>query len=76
MTLIKLLLSFLLILAAGCATTTRLPENCEIRHKGVCYTGQRAACKAARCPPERCLILDSYPGQVECSQTAKPSPPR
>lgn len=37
-----------------------------MRVAGQCYATQAEACAAADCPAERCLLLDSYPAQVQC----------
>lgn len=59
-----LLLSVVLMSCSG----TSLPEDCEIRHDGVCYRDKASACAAADCPKEHCTILRSYPGKVSCGQ--------
>ncbi|MBL4636107.1 MAG: hypothetical protein JKY56_19765 [Kofleriaceae bacterium] len=43
-----------------------MPQNCEVMVAGLCYIAMDAACAAAQCPMEHCLILESYPGQVSC----------
>ena len=54
----------------SCAEGGRLwdgkPENCSYEHGGCCYDSPRAACAAAGCPEDRCLILESYPAQIRC----------
>ncbi len=62
-----------LLAACGGGTASTVPEDCEIRVDGECYSSEAEACDAAGCPPERCLILESYPGQVDC-QDAPPPP--
>ena len=51
--------------AAACSSGSRLPEDCPIRHQGICYQDTSSACAAAGCPDD-CTILRSYPGQVAC----------
>lgn len=41
-------------------------EGCEIRVGACCYSEQRHACAAAGCPPDHCIVLESYPGQIAC----------
>ncbi|MBN8612756.1 MAG: hypothetical protein J0L92_19330 [Deltaproteobacteria bacterium] len=41
------------------------PEGCEIVVGQCCYRVSTDACAAAGCTG-RCLILESYPGQVQC----------
>ena len=41
-------------------------EDCEVLHEGLCYRSETDACNAAGCPAKLCMILESYPGQVEC----------
>jgi putative intracellular protease/amidase len=65
----KYLLTFIALFIVGCASTSSLPDNCEIRVDGQCYMTQEAACAAAGCP-DHCLILETYPGQVECQVDA------
>lgn len=45
-----------------------IPENCEIRVDGVCFMETAPACKAANCPMDRCMVLESYPGQIQCME--------
>ncbi|MCA9638578.1 MAG: hypothetical protein KC420_21260 [Myxococcales bacterium] len=42
------------------------PEDCEFRVKGECYKDKDAACKAAGCEPDKCVVLESFPAQIEC----------
>lgn len=49
-----------------------MPVNCEIMVDGLCYMATDAACAAANCPAEQCLVLESYPGQISCD-TNEPS---
>jgi len=70
----KYLFTFIALFIVGCASTSSVPENCEIRVDGQCYLSQEAACAAAGCPDD-CIILQTYPGQVECGQpTTVPDP--
>jgi hypothetical protein len=55
-----------LAVACGGATSGGIPEDCEVRVDGQCYATETEACAAANCPAERCIILESYPGQVDC----------
>ena len=43
--------------------------RCEVRVGDCCYAEQRAACAAAGCP-DSCLLLESYPAQVQCEEAA------
>jgi hypothetical protein len=53
-----------------CAEGGRLwdgkPVDCSYEHGGCCYGSAPAACAAAGCPAERCLVLESYPAQISC----------
>ncbi|MBW2461141.1 MAG: hypothetical protein JRH11_05810 [Deltaproteobacteria bacterium] len=62
------------IAACGGQSAGGMPEDCEVRYDGQCYMTSAAACAAASCPIERCLILESYPGQVECQAEAAADP--
>jgi hypothetical protein len=42
------------------------PENCDFEVKDKCYTDQAEACAAAGCEPDKCVVLESYPAQIEC----------
>jgi len=61
-------LAFALLLMLGCAGASSggIPDGCEVRFEGQCYASATEACAAAECPAPRCLILESYPGQVQC----------
>ncbi len=65
---LALLSLFTLPLTIGCGS--QIAENCEVRYEDVCYPSGTEACAAANCPAERCIILESYPGQVECQAEA------
>lgn len=56
----------LAIAACGGPSAGGIPDDCEVRYDGQCYMTSAEACAAASCPSERCLILETYPGQVEC----------
>jgi len=66
---------FFALFAAACggASAGGVPENCEVRVDGVCYASDSEGCEAASCPAERCTILESYPGQVQCEEAVEPS---
>jgi hypothetical protein len=53
----------------GCGST-QVPEDCEIRVGDRCFSDQAAACEAAGCEPGQCVVLESYPGQIECTEPA------
>ncbi|MEZ4381909.1 MAG: hypothetical protein R3A79_11230 [Nannocystaceae bacterium] len=42
------------------------PENCDFTVKDKCYTDQAEACAAAGCEPDKCMVLESYPAQIQC----------
>ncbi|MCA9686654.1 MAG: hypothetical protein KC457_31100 [Myxococcales bacterium] len=42
------------------------PENCDFEVDGTCYMDQDAACKAAGCEPDKCMVMESYPAQIKC----------
>ena len=42
-----------------------MEDGCEVLHEGCCYRDSSDACRAAGCGDE-CVILESYPGQVQC----------
>lgn len=67
----RVFLSYLALTAllVGCSTNSKLPENCEIRVDGQCFQEAAPACAAAGCPDD-CIILESYPGQVQCGDKA------
>ncbi len=69
----KYLFTFIALFIVGCASTSSLPENCEIRVDGQCYMTQEAACTAAGCP-DHCTLLETYPSQVQCNQDAATMP--
>lgn len=60
------LLLFLTSCAGGQRTQGGPPANCEARVGDTCYATNAEACAAIDCPTDRCLILDSYPAQVQC----------
>lgn len=60
----------LVTLGCGGGSASGIPESCEIRVDGQCYMSTAEACDAAGCPADRCTILESYPGQVECQAEA------
>lgn len=62
-----------LLAACGGASAGGIPDDCEIRVGEQCYATQAEACAAASCPEDRCLILETYPGQIEC-QDESPAP--
>lgn len=62
------LLSSSVLLACGGASAGGVPDNCEVRVDGVCYPTDAEGCEAAGCPADRCIILESYPGQVQCEE--------
>jgi hypothetical protein len=41
------------------------PSDCNFRVEGKCYADQASACTAAGCPSD-CLVLESYPAQIQC----------
>lgn len=53
---------------AGCTPrgTGEPPEGCEIVVGECCYREQADACAAAGCAEGACLLLESYPAQVQC----------
>ncbi len=48
-----------------------VPLHCEMMVDGLCYLDTEAACAAATCPIDRCVILRTYPGQVSCQPEAE-----
>ncbi len=68
------LLILFTIAACGGASAGGVPEDCEVRYEGQCYMTSAAACAAASCPTERCLILRTDPGQVDCQPEATSEP--
>lgn len=50
-------------------------ENCEVLHEDRCFTDTTEACSFAGCPLDRCTILRSYPGQIECAEPAPSTRP-
>lgn len=42
-------------------------EDCAYQVKGTCYKEQDEACKAAGCEPDKCIALESFPAQIQCS---------
>ena len=51
---------------ASADETPALRENCDFVVGEDCFTEQDAACKAAGCTPESCVVLESYPAQIRC----------
>ena len=52
--------------AAPADESPGLRENCDFVVGEDCFTEQDAACKAAGCTPENCVVLESYPAQIRC----------
>ena len=46
------------------------PEGCEVVVGACCYHASADACAAAHCPLGACLVLESYPGQIQCNEGA------
>lgn len=62
-----------LITLAACSSGNQVPEDCDIMHEGVCYQEAAPACEAAGCPDD-CIILETYPGQVQCADESSNAP--
>ena len=45
-----------------------VPVDCNILYDGLCYKTMNDAAKAAGKDPAKCVVLESYPGQLSCDE--------